>query len=200
MHISGIGLEAKDNESLMGAIRKHFEGVHGDRAAAAEKERKQREVERAREQEQRRQREAERQNRLNAEARIREATDEWEGYDLAHALKEYLIDNDMWDGATKDEIRGQIDDLRNEMENDPEVIDDPSGEKAQEYGEDLNNLEEDLGNAENVYDLIPTGYDTNEYAEFEYGGADYLIATEEGADEYAYERERMSLSNSNWIN
>ena len=43
MHISGIGVEAKDNESLMGAIRKHFEGVHGDRAAAAEKERKQRE-------------------------------------------------------------------------------------------------------------------------------------------------------------
>ena len=179
MHISGIGVEAKDNESLMGAIRKHFEGVHGDRAAAAEKERKQ---------EVRRQREAERQNRLNAEARRREATDEWEGYDLAHALKEYLIDNDMWDGETKAEIQDQIDGLRYQMENDPEVIDDPSGEKAQEYGEDLNNLEEDLGNAENVYDLIPTGYDSAEYAEFEYGGAEYLIATEEGADEYAYER------------
>ena len=66
MHISGIGVEAKDNESLMGAIRKHFEGVHGDRAAAAEKERKEREAERARDQEERRQREAERQNRLNA--------------------------------------------------------------------------------------------------------------------------------------
>tara|TARA_B100001094_G_C18132249_1_gene772935 strand:- start:880 stop:1689 length:810 start_codon:yes stop_codon:yes gene_type:complete len=78
--------------------------------------------------------------------------------------------------------------MRDTMENDPEVLEDPSGEKAQEYGEDLNNLEEDLGNAENVYDLIPTGYDTNDYAEFEYGGAEYLIATEEGADEYAYER------------
>jgi hypothetical protein len=85
MHISGIGLEAKDNESLMGAIRKHFEGVHGDRAAAAEKERKQREAERARDQEERRQREAERQSRLNAEALQRKATDEWEDYDLAHA-------------------------------------------------------------------------------------------------------------------
>lgn len=188
MHISGIGVEAKDNESLMGAIRKHFEGVHGDRAAAAEKERKQREADRARDQEDRRQREAERQNRLNAEARRREAADEWEDYDLAHALKEYLIDNDMWDGDKVVDLQYDIEQLRDEMENDPEVIEDPSGEKAQEYGEDLNDLEEDLGNAENVYDLIPTGFDTDEYAEFEYGGADYLIATEEGADEYAYER------------
>ena len=39
--------------------------------------------------------------------------------------------------------------------------------------EDLNNLEEDLENAESVYDLIPTGYDTSEStAEFEYGGAE----------------------------
>ena len=30
-----------------------------------------------------------------------------------------------------------------------------SGERAQDYGEDLNNLEEDLENAESVYDLIP---------------------------------------------
>ena len=68
MHISGIGVEARDNESLMATIRKHFEGVHGDRAAALEKERKQREAERAEEQRERRQREAERQSRLNAEA------------------------------------------------------------------------------------------------------------------------------------
>ena len=54
--------------------------------------------------------------------------------------------------------------------------------------EDLVNLEEDWDNAESVYDLIPSGYDTNEYAEFEYGGAEYLIATDEGADNYAYER------------
>lgn len=188
MHISGIGVEAKDNESLMGTIRKHFEGVHGKRAEAAEKERKQREADRAIEQEERRQREAERQNRLNVEARRREAADEWEDYDLAHALKEYLIDNDMWEGEKKVDIEYDIEQMRDTMENDPEVLEDPSGEKAQEYGEDLNNLEEDLGNAENVYDLIPTGYDTNDYAEFEYGGAEYLIATEEGADEYAYER------------
>jgi hypothetical protein len=188
MHISGIGLEAKDNESLMGAIRKHFEGVHGDRAAAAEKERKQREAERARDQEERRQREAERQSRLNAEALQRKATDEWEDYDLAHALKEYLVDSDEWDGDRVVDLQYDIEQLRDEMENDPEVIEDPSGEKAQEYGEDLDNLHEDMDNAESVYDLIPTGYDTSEYAEFEYGGAEYLIATDEGADNYAYER------------
>ena len=188
MHISGIGVEARDNESLMAAIRKHFEGVHGDRVAAAEKERKRREAERARDQAERRQREVERQRRLNAEARQRKATDEWEDYDLAHALKEYLVDSDEWEGPKVVDLQYDIEQLRDEMENDPEVIDDPSGEKAQEYGEDLNDLYEDMDNAESVYDLIPTGYDTSEYAEFEYGGADYLIATDEGADEYAYER------------
>ena len=188
MHISGIGVEAKDNESLMDAIRKHFEGVHGDRVAAAEKERKQREAERARDQEERRQREAERQRRLNAEARQRKATDEWEDYDLAHALKEYLVDSDEWDGDRVVDLQYDIEQMRDEMEEDPEVIADPSGEKAQEYGEDLDNLQEDMDNAESVYDLIPTGYDTSEYAEFEYGGAEYLVATDEGADEYAYER------------
>ena len=52
------------------------------------------------------------------------------------------------------------------MENDPEVIDDPDGPKAQEYGEDLNNLEEDLENAEDVYELIPEPYETEDYAGF----------------------------------
>ena len=188
MHISGIGVEARDNESLMAAIRKHFEGVHGDRVAAAEKERAQREAQRAEDQRERRQREVERQRRLNAEALQRKANNEWEDYDLAHALKEYLVDSDEWEEPKVVDLQYDIEQLRDEMENDPEVIDDPSGERAQDYGEDLNNLEEDLENAESVYDLIPQGYDTNDYAEFEYGGAEYLIANDEGADEYAYER------------
>ena len=188
MHISGIGVEAKDNESLMGSIRQHFKGVHGKRAEAAEKERKQREVEREIQQRDRRQAEAQRQRRLNAEAIVRKENNEWEDYDLANALKEYLIDEDEWEGEKKVDIEYDIEQMRDAMENDPEVLEDPSGEKAQEYGEDLGNLEDDLENAESVYDLIPTGYDTNDYAEFEYGGAEYLIATEDGADEYAYER------------
>jgi hypothetical protein len=188
MHISGIGVEAKDNESLMGSIRQHFKGVHGKRAEAAEKEREQREVEREIQQRDRRQAEVLRQRRLNAEAIVRKENNEWEDYDLANALKEYLIDEDEWEGEKKVDIEYDIEQMRDAMENDPEVIEDPSGEKAQEYGEDLGNLEDDLENAESVYDLIPTGYDTNDYAEFEYGGAEYLIATEDGADEYAYER------------
>ena len=188
MHISGIGVEAKDNESLMGSIRQHFKGVHGKRAEAVEKEREQREVEREIQQRDRRQAEVLRQRRLNAEAIVRKENNEWEDYDLANALKEYLIDEDEWEGEKKVDIEYDIEQMRDTMQNDPEVLEDPSGEKAQEYGEDLGNLEDDLENAESVYDLIPTGYDTDDYAEFEYGGAEYLIATEDGADEYAYER------------
>ena len=188
MHISGIGVEARDDESLMGVIRKHFEGVHGAKAAALEKERIKREAERAIQQRDRRQAEAERQRRLNAEAIVRKENNEWEDYDLAQALKEFLIDEGSWEGDKKVDIEYDMEQLRDEMENDPEVLEDPSGERAQDYGEDLDNLQEDLENAESVYDLIPSGYDTTSTAEFEYGGAEYLIATDEGADEYAYER------------
>ena len=40
----------------------------------------------------------------------------------AHALKEWLIDDGEWEGETKDELRGQLEDLRSRMENDPDVI------------------------------------------------------------------------------
>ena len=177
-----------NDELLMTAIRNHFKGIHGERAAQAERERKQREQERAAQDAERRQRQRERIARLNAEAQIRRENNEWEDYDLAHALMTYLIENGDWEGSTKEEIQDQIDNLRNEMENDPEVINDPDGPRAQEYGEDLNNLEEELEEAEDVYELIPEPYETEDYAGFEYGGAEWLVATEEGADEYAYER------------
>ena len=177
-----------NNEDLMKAIRVHFEGIHGERAAQAERERKQREQERAAQDAERRQLQRQRIARLNAEAQTRRENGDWEDYDLAHALMTYLIENGDWEGSSKEEIQDQIDTLRNEMENDPEVIDDPDGPRAQEYGEDLENLEEDLENAEDVYELIPEPYETEDYAGFEYGGAEWLVATEEGADEYAYER------------
>ena len=90
MHISGIGVEARDDESLMAVIRKHFEGVHGDKAAALEKERIKREAERA-DRTKRIEDNAEiaRQRRLNAEAIVRKENNEWEDYDLAQALKEW---------------------------------------------------------------------------------------------------------------
>ena len=177
-----------NDELLMTAIRNHFKGIHGERAAQAERERKQREQERAAQEAERRQLQRERIARLNAEAQVRRENNEWEDYDLAHALMTYLIENGDWEGSTKEEIQDQIDTLRSEMENDPEVIDDPDGPRAQEYGEDLNNLEEELEEAEDVYELIPEPYETEDYAGFEYGGAEWLVATDEGADEYAYER------------
>jgi hypothetical protein len=177
-----------NNENLMETIRVHFEGIHGERAVQAERERKQREQERAAQEADRRQRQRERVARLNAEAQTRRENGDWEDYDLAHALMTYLIETGDWEGSSKEEIQDQIDTLRDEMENDPEVINDPDGPRAQEYGEDLNNLEEDLENAEDVYELFPEPYETEDYAGFEYGGAEWLVATDEGADEYAYER------------
>ena len=177
-----------NDELLMTAIRNHFKGIHGERAAQAERERKQREQERAAQDAERRQLQRQRIARLNAEAQTRRENGDWEDYDLAHALMTYLIENGDWEGSSKEEIQDQIDTLRDEMENDPEVINDPDGPRAQEYGEDLNNLEEELEEAEDVYELIPEPYETEDYAGFEYGGAEWLVATEEGADEYAYER------------
>ena len=78
------------------------------------------------------------------------------------------------------------------MENDPEVIEDPNGDKAQEYGEDLGNLEVDLENAESVYDIIPL-YDYYGMYEFEYGGAEYAVGDDESADEAATERTRSLI-------
>jgi hypothetical protein len=177
-----------NNEELMKTVRVHFQGVHGDRVAQAEKERKQREQERAAQESERRRLQRERIARLGAEAQVRRENNEWEDYDLAHALMTYLVEQGEWEGDRKEEIYEKIDDLRNDMENDPEVIENPDGERAQEYGEDLENLEEELENAEDVYELIPEPYDTDEYAAFEYAGKEWLIATEDGADEYAYER------------
>jgi len=78
------------------------------------------------------------------------------------------------------------------MENDPEVIEDPNGDKAQEYGEDLSNLEEDMENAESVYDIIPL-YDYYGMYEFEYGGAEYAVGDDDAADEAAFERTKSLI-------
>ena len=136
--------------------------------------------------------------RLNAEALQRKENDEWnpentdtEGI-LANALREWLIDNGDWAGETKADIQNEIDITREQMEEDPEVIADPSGQRAQEYGEDLNNLEEDLENAESVYDIIPL-YDYYGMHEFEYDGAEYAVGDDAAADEAAIERTRSLI-------
>ena len=148
--------------------------------------------------EERRERERLRMIQVGIEANRRRMADEWnpettgtQGL-LANVLKEWLIDEGEWEGETKDVVRDQIETMRSEMENDPEVIEDPNGDKAQEYGEDLGNLEDDLENAESVYDIIPL-HDYYGMYEFEYGGAEYAVGDDDAADEAAFERTKSLI-------
>jgi hypothetical protein len=182
-------LSIVQNSKMIKDIRDHF--------AEKFQERIEQEIElqsrRLSDNEERQERERIRRVQVGVEANRRRMADEWnpettgkEGI-LANALKEWLIDEGNWEGDTKDDVRARIATLRLEMENDPEVIEDPNGDKAQEYGEDLINLEEDLENAESVYDIIPL-HDYYGMYEFEYDGAEYAIGDDEAADEAAYER------------
>ena len=177
------------NSKMIKDIRNHF--------AAKFQERIEQEMElqsqRLSDQEERRERERLRRIAVGIEATERRDNDEWnpENTDrqgiYANVLKEWLINENEWEGETKDEFLTAIADLRSQMEEDPDVIADPNGDKAQEYGEDLNNLEDDLENAESVYDIIPL-YDYYGMYEFEYAGAEYAVGDDEAADAAAYER------------
>ena len=182
------------NSKMIKDIRNHFTSKFEERI----RQEAELQSQRLSDQEERRERERLRRLRLNAEALQRKENDEWnpdttdaEGL-AANALKEWLIDNGDWEGETKAEVQHEIDELREIMDQDAEVIANPSGERAQEYGEDLNNLEEDLENAESVYDIIPT-YDYYGMYEFEYGGADYAVGDDDAADEAAFERTKSLI-------
>ena len=182
------------NSKMIKDIRNHFAAKFEERI----KQEAELQSQRLSDQEERRERERLRRVRLNAEALQRKENDDWnpdttdaEGL-AANALKEWLIDNGDWEGETKEDIVNEIDNIRDEMENDPDVIADPDGERAQDYGEDLNNLEEDLENSESVYDIIPT-YDYYGMYEFEYGGAEYAVGNDDAADEAAYERTKSLI-------
>ena len=182
------------NKKMLEDIRNHF-GVKFEERIKQEKELQAKRLSRN---EEFRERERLRRIQQGIEAQQRRENDEWnpENTDArglaANALKEWLIDEGEWEGETKDEFRDAIEDLRSRMENDPEVIEDPNGDKAQEYGEDLGNLEDDLENAESVYDIIPL-YDYYGMYEFEYGGAEYAVGDDESADEAATERTRSLI-------
>jgi len=187
-------LSIVQNSKMIKDIRNHF--------AEKFQERIEQEIElqsrRLSDQEERVERERLRRVQMGIEANRRRMADEWnpETTDnqgiLANALKEWLIDEGNWGGDTKDDVRAQIETLRSEMENDPEVIEDPNGDKAQEYGEDLSNLEEDLENTESVYDIIPL-HDYYGMHEFEYDGAEYAVGDDESADEAAFERTKSLI-------
>ncbi len=182
------------NKKMLEDIRNHF-GVKFEERIKQEKELQAKRLSRN---EEFRERERLRRIQQGIEAQQRRENDEWnpENTDArglaANALKEWLIDEGEWEGETKDEFRDAIENLRNEMQNDPEVIEDPNGDKAQEYGEDLTNLEEDMAFAESVYDIIPL-YDYYGMYEFEYSGAEYAVGDDDAADEAATERTRSLI-------
>jgi hypothetical protein len=130
---------------------------------------------------------------VGVEANRRRMADEWNPENTndrglaANALRDWLIDEGEWEGATKDEVLTSITDLRDQMENDPEVIEDPNGDKAQEYGQDLNDLEEELEGAESVYDIIPLH---DYYGMYE---AEYAVGDDSSADEAAFERTKSLI-------
>ena len=179
------------NSKMIQEIRNHFAAKFEERI----KQEAELQAKRLSDTEERRERERLRRVQLDIEASQRRENDEWNPDDTdaqglaANALKDWLIDEDEWEGATKEDMRSQIEDLRMQMEEDPEVIEDPNGEKAQEYGEDLDNLQDEYGDAESVYDIYPL-YDFYGMYEFEYGGAEYAVGDDEAADEAAYERTR----------
>ncbi len=182
------------NKKMLEDIRNHF-GVKFEERIQQEKELQAKRLSRN---EEMRERERLRRLQQQAEAQQRRENDEWnpENTDAlglaANALKEWLIDEGEWEGETKEDLRGQLEDLRSQMENDPDVIADPNGEKAQDYGMDMNNIEDAIEEAESVYDIIPL-YDYYGMYEFEYGGAEYAVGLDEAADEAAIERTRSLI-------
>ena len=182
------------NKKMLEDIRNHF-GVKFEERIKQEKELQAKRLSRN---EEMRERERLRRIQQGIEAQQRRENDEWnpENTDArglaANALKEWLIEEGEWEGETKEDLRGQLEDLRSQMENDPDVIADPNGEKAQDYGMDMNNIEDAIEEAESVYDIIPL-YDYYGMYEFEYGGAEYAVGLDESADEAAIERTRSLI-------
>lgn len=191
---------------LMSAIESFFEYTYKEEIDKIGAEVKARELERQARENEWAQRRRLRIARLNAEAELRKENDEWSPEDgdyvgtRANALMEFLKEDGEW-SDNSDEIEyleEQIRDLRSDMENDPELMEDPDGERAQEYGEDLNNLEEEL---EEARENIPTVYDImyeglTHYGEmpiFEYDGAEYAVGDDDEADEAAEEQVRNLL-------
>ena len=182
------------NRKMLEDIRNHF-GVKFEERIKQEKELQAKRLSRN---EEMRERERLRRIQQGIEAQQRRENDEWnpENTDAlglaANALKEWLIEEGEWEGETKEDLRGQLEDLRSQMENDPDVIADPNGDQAQAYGEDMNNIEDAIEEAESVYDIIPL-YDYYGMYEFEYGGAEYAVGLDEAADEAAIERTRSLI-------
>ena len=180
---------------LMKSINTYFNFEYADeikKISEEEKERVLRQIAREQEWAERR---ANRLRRMTAAAQARKDNDEWNPQNTdsigirANALMEYLIEEGEFSNADEEitEIEDRIVDLQNEMENNPEVINDPDGDVAQDYGEQLNELEEELAdlieNQPTVYDIWYE--DSSHYGlpVFEYDGEEYAIGDDEEADD-----------------
>ena len=186
---------------LMKTIEDYFQFTYAEDIAKITEEEKQHELERIAREQEWAQRRREALARANASAQERRAGDVWNPEDTdsegmaANALMQWLKDNGDWNEDNEvEEIENQMAELRLEMEDDPEVIDDPDGPLAQNYGEDLNDLEDELEMARldvhDVYDIFLETYDHYGLYVFGYDGAEYAIGDDDTADEAALEQVR----------
>jgi hypothetical protein len=125
-----------------------------------------------------------RQIRIKREIEERRSNDEWSDYPIPFALMEYLQDNGNWDGPSNDEI----DEMKSELSLSIDELAnlDQNSQEYKDMEEQIDNLESRISEYEDVYNIIPVHY-TTDYGYFEYGGMEFLVATDDAADELAYE-------------
>ena len=187
-----------DHPKLRKTIEDYFQFAYAEEISKITEEEKQKELERIAREQEWAQRRREAVARANASAAERKEDDVWNVEDTdeegraANALMEWLQDNGDWEAGEVNDLESQIRDLRIDMEEDPDVIADPNGEQAQEYGEDLNQLEEELEdarlNAPDVYDIFLETYDHYGLYVFAYEGAEYAVGDDGTADQAAHDQ------------
>ncbi len=190
-----------DHPEVVNKINEYFTFTYKDEIAKITEEEKQRELERIAREANWARRRRERELRLEEAATERRLNDEWnyeegtstEGI-MANALMTHLIDMEEFDDKNQEisNIEDTIEEVRSAMENDPLVIADPDGETAQDYGEDLTNLEEEITilkeEAHDIYDIRWDGFDHYGLPSFEYGGAEYAVGEDQMADDAAFDQ------------
>ena len=188
-----------NHPKLLKTIEDYFQFTYAEDIAKITEKEKQQELERIAREQEWAQRRREALARANASAEERRAGDVWNPEDTdsegmaANALMEWLKGNGDWNEDNEvEEIESQISEMRLEMEDDPDAIEVPNGERAQEYGEDLNNLEEELEVARmevhDVYDIFLEPYDHYGLYTFAYDGAEYAVGDDDTADEAALDQ------------
>jgi len=190
---------------VINKINEYFTFSYKDEIAKISEEEKQKELDRIAREAEWAARRRERERRLELSANERKENGEWsyeEGDEdsldlialMANVLMEYLKDENEFDEKKTElfDVQYSIDEMRLEMDEDPEVIANPNGERAQDYGQDLNNLEEELEllkeEAHDVYDIRWDEYYHYGLPVFEYEGAEYAVGTDEEADKAAEEQ------------